>query len=148
MIVKKFKFISPKIPDKRGIEFGYDEHGRLAYIHIKADIDDAQDNFFFGKVPAKIQGLKAFQEMSETIKIIEIPFDLSFETFWFTYYDRADRKAGHKTRCEKKWNKLKEITKIKALDYIEVYKQWLRQNPNIAKKYAETYLEHKEWENE
>lgn len=134
--------------DKRGVIFGFNEENKLCFIKIHGVLEDEQLRFIWLNLPINPKVLKDIYKKSETIKIIEIPLDLTFETFWFTYYDKTEKKAGYKTRCEKKWNKLKDITKIKALDYIEIYKSWLRQKPNIQKKYAETYLEHKEWENE
>lgn len=66
-------------------------------------------------------------------------FEPSFEVFWERYNYKFDRK-----RAEDKWNKLKAEDKIKAIEYIEKYKNELRRT-GVAQMYAKTYLQNQVW---
>lgn len=78
-----------------------------------------------------------------TAFIEEISIDLSFERFWLEY----DHKVGKKERVKKKWEAMPDEEKAKALKHIKKYNFFLAQNPTIAKKYPETYLNTAEWNN-
>jgi hypothetical protein len=92
--------------------------------------------------PLTIEILEKFKTM-ENVKVTKSLIDLSFDTFYKLY----NNKFGKKVRSEKLWSLLSDEEKIKALKYIQQYDQWLIMNAGIAKKYPETYLSQKIWNN-
>ncbi|TLP81378.1 hypothetical protein [Maribacter sp. ACAM166] len=68
---------------------------------------------------------------------------LTFQAFWDAY--------GHKrkiTRSKLLWAKLNDATKLKAIDYISRYNNYLRNHNGIAKCNPDTYLHQRQWEDE
>lgn len=68
--------------------------------------------------------------------------NIDFEWFWNDY----DKKVGAKDKLKKKWNKLTDLERQNAMNYIELYKQAVpdkqfRKNP-------ETFLNNKSWNDE
>lgn len=64
-----------------------------------------------------------------------------FNDFWDLYDKKVDR-----SKCEKKWNKLKQEEKEQIIDYIPLY---IKSQPNkIYRKNPETFLNNKSWLNE
>jgi len=68
--------------------------------------------------------------------------NIDFEWFWNDY----DKKVGDKQKLKKKWNKLTDIERQNAMNYIDLYKQSVpdkqfRKNP-------ETFLNNKSWNDE
>jgi hypothetical protein len=78
---------------------------------------------------------------NRTITINE-NINIDFEWFWNEY----DKKVGDKQKLKKKWNKLTDIERQNAMNYIDLYKQSVpdkqfRKNP-------ETFLNNKSWNDE
>ncbi len=78
---------------------------------------------------------------NRTITINE-NINIDFEWFWNDY----DKKVGDKQKLKKKWNKLTDIERQNAMNYIDLYKQSVpdkqfRKNP-------ETFLNNKSWNDE
>ena len=83
-------------------------------------------------------------------KAKELVFDVSigmplltFQAFWDAY--------GHKrkiTRSKQLWAKLNDATKIKAIEGIRRYDNYLRTHNGIAKCNPDTYLYQQQWEDE
>ncbi len=69
--------------------------------------------------------------------------DTSFETFWTLYGQKVKKEP-----CKPLWAKLKEADRIKALDGIRRYNNWLRLHPGIGRKNPDSYLRQKTWEDE
>jgi hypothetical protein len=99
------------------------------------------------KSPKKESTSEAYAEHMETetenrtITINE-NINIDFEWFWNDY----DKKVGDKQKLKKKWNKLTDIERQNAMNYIELYKQSVpdkqfRKNP-------ETFLNNKSWNDE
>lgn len=87
--------------------------------------------------------LELIQTKDKTAYVDEISDDLSFERFWEEYA----HKVGKKERVKKKWETMPPEERMKALKHIKKYNFFLAQNPSIAKKYPETYLNTAEWNN-
>jgi len=68
--------------------------------------------------------------------------NISFEIFWNLY----DKKVGDRRKLEKKWDKLNEEEKLKALSHISKYK--IAQPDKQYRKNPETYLNNKSWNDE
>lgn len=75
---------------------------------------------------------------SKVKKSINIPFDL----FWDLY----DKKVGDKSRCEKKWIKLKDTERQKIIDTLPDWKK--RISEKQFQPYPETYLNQRRWNDE
>ena len=99
------------------------------------------------KSPKKESTSEAYAEHMETetenrtITINE-NINIDFEWFWNDY----DKKVGDKQKLKKKWNKLTDIERQNAMNYLELYKQSVpdkqfRKNP-------ETFLNNKSWNDE
>ena len=78
---------------------------------------------------------------NRTITINE-NINIDFEWFWNEY----DKKVGDKQKLKKKWNKLTDIERQNAMNYIDLYKQSVpdkqfRKNP-------ETFINNKSWNDE
>jgi hypothetical protein len=78
---------------------------------------------------------------NRTITINE-NINIDFEWFWNDY----DKKVGDKQKLKKKWNKLTDIERQNAMNYIDLYKQSVpdkqfRKNP-------ETFINNKSWNDE
>lgn len=78
---------------------------------------------------------------NRTITINE-NINIDFEWFWNDY----DKKVGDKQKLKKKWNKLTDVERQNAMNYIDLYKQSVpdkqfRKNP-------ETFLNNKSWNDE
>lgn len=69
---------------------------------------------------------------------INVPFD----TFWNLY----DKKVGDKSRCEKKWNKLKDIERQKIIETLPAWKKHIKDKQ--FQPYPETYLNQRRWNDE
>ena len=68
--------------------------------------------------------------------------NVSFEKFWNLY----NKKVGDKSRCETKWNKLKDKEREKV---IETLPAWLKQiKEKQFQPYPETYLNQRRWNDE
>ena len=68
--------------------------------------------------------------------------NIDFEWFWNEY----DKKVGAKDKLKKKWNKLTDLERQNAMNYLDLYKQAVpdkqfRKNP-------ETFLNNKSWNDE
>ena len=80
---------------------------------------------------------------NRTITINEnININIDFEWFWNDY----DKKVGDKQKLKKKWNKLTDVERQNAMNYLELYKQSVpdkqfRKNP-------ETFINNKSWNDE
>lgn len=121
----------------------YDEEGDLLSIHAKkGEADHKIKKFFWQNAPYHVMGIEWYKR-AENVVVSLVPEDLSFERFWKEYA----HKEGKKSRCENKWSKMSDEQRIKALKHIQKYNQFLSQNPSIARKYPETYLNAEAWNN-
>ena len=80
---------------------------------------------------------------NRTITINEnININIDFEWFWNDY----DKKVGDKQKLKKKWNKLTDVERQNAMNYLDLYKKSVpdkqfRKNP-------ETFINNKSWNDE
>jgi hypothetical protein len=109
------------------------DKGGLSEEHIKS---------FYLQVPWREIHVKEKWAKVQNVRVSDIPEDLSFERFWEQY----DHKLCKKERAKGIWNKMPDAERLKALNYIARYDQWLSAG-TIAKRYADTYLNTKLWNN-
>ncbi|WP_394749501.1 hypothetical protein [Spongiimicrobium salis] len=69
--------------------------------------------------------------------------DISFDAFWESYGQKTK-----KTRSSTLWKKLSDADRIKALEGIRRYNNYLRLHNGIAKMNPDTYLYQRRWEDE
>lgn len=136
-----------KIDSTDVLEVCYDSDGDLFGVQFDASTNAIQRNWFLSLLGVRYEGLLNIQqrvkEKGLKCEIIEIPKDLSFETFWEAYA----YKVGKKERVKKKWEAMAEVERTKALAYIKKYNHFLAERPHMERKYAETYLNCAEWNN-
>ena len=97
------------------------------------------------KSPKKESTSEAYAKHMETEtenRTINENINIDFEWFWNEY----DKKVGDKQKLKKKWNKLTDLERQNAMNYIDLYKQSVpdkqfRKNP-------ETFLNNKSWNDE
>ena len=135
-----------EIWDKFKVEDGYYYNERMYNETIRRQkFSESRRNN--AKSPKKESTSEAYAEHMETetenrtITINE-NINIDFEWFWNEY----DKKVGAKDKLKKKWNKLTDLERQNAMNYLELYKQAVpdkqfRKNP-------ETFLNNKSWNDE
>jgi len=82
---------------------------------------------------------------NETItinKTITKDVNIDFDFFWDFY----DKKVGEKVKIKKKWDKLTDVEREKAFNFIESYK--IAQPDKYYRKNPETFINNKSWNDE
>ena len=121
----------------------FDNEGLMVSAVIKyGTMENNQIVFLHRNFPLNLDRIEAYKT-TQNVKVSLVEEDLSFEAFWNAYKN----KIGHKSRSNKLWELLKEDERIKALQHIARYDQELILRPGVVKKYPETYLAQKPWEN-
>ena len=125
--------------------FEFNEAGILQKFDTSAaQLSEQQQLWILKRLPLTTS-LHDAQKMlgdSKTASFNEIKQNITFEMFWNRYNDKVH---SSKTRTSKLWNRLTKSEQVKAFNYIQIYE---RNIPgNVMKKYAETYLNAKLWNN-
>jgi len=121
----------------------YDDTGRIVSFILEYGIMTAEaKRFLIEYFPWDLIKIQTYMK-AKNIKVTEVAMDLSFDAFWSRY----NNKFGKKPRTQKLWELLTDEERIKAYNYIQKYEQFLIQNTGINKKYPETYLSQRIWEN-
>lgn len=127
-------------------QFKYHLNGLLSEFKLlEGELDSKQVNWLFikGKFPYLEKQIKGWNSIANFNMEVGLP-DLSFDGFWNTY----NNKVGKKKMAENTWNKLSQAHKLKALESIKYYNNYLSRKPGIDKAHATTYLNQAYWENE
>lgn len=119
--------------------FKYDEQDKLSGFDLQATLTDEHREWVFNALPRTVAKLQGWAKNSKTIKIMEIPLDLSFDTFWNAYGQAYGAKVGDKKKAEKLWKAMTEAERAKALTNIQPYKLFAK-NKNYDMVYPERYL--------
>lgn len=118
------------------IEFVYDEKNRISAFEIRADLSDVGINRIFEKFPITIDGI-AFFEKLPNITILEVPEDLSFDTFWENWCG----KQANKERAKLLWDKMPKKNKVRCLWSLKAYKRYIERNAHwYNSMYPDSYL--------
>jgi len=72
----------------------------------------------------------------------EESINVSFGVFWDLY----GKKKGSKDSCEKKWNKLKDVERVKIIETLPDFKASVKEIQYLP--FPETYLNQKRWNDE
>lgn len=124
--------------------FKYDLNSLLIAFEIQATLTPSQRDWFFKNLPLNEQTLVvAWPKASKTMRVQEVPEDLSFETF----YNRYAYKVGDKKKCQKLWANLTDENKAKALHAIAKYHKFV-ESTGTAKVYPERFLSKEYYNNE
>lgn len=123
--------------------FGY-QHNQLVFMDLDA-ISEVPSflAYVYSKLPVSSEALQGWLASSKTMKIREVPTDLSFKNFWNTY----DYKVGNKPKSEKLWAAMPEASKALAISKIKRYRD-AKEKEGTALLYPERYLAYKTYENE
>jgi hypothetical protein len=124
------------------IELRYDERGILVKYENRAMLDDEMLLFFMENFPRHQTTLQRMVELSKTLRVKEVPVDISFTSF----LERYNRKINRK-RCEPLYEKLDESEKVKCIMAIKQY-DFFVQLHNRAKMDPENWLKRYGWETE
>lgn len=137
-MLKEYIIHSPKSV-KSSVKLGYDlETGLLKTVE------------FFGFGPGQIKGfgdfipyhLEVLEEMSQrhNWKVEEGFMDLTFDNF----YNQYGNKVGKK-RASKRWEKMSDADRVKALLFIPKYLNQLKAQSGVQMMYPESYLNAERW---
>jgi|SRR5690606_13407938 len=138
MLIKEYIITSPASMEV-SVFVGYEaESGLLKTIRFEGA--GPKKIAGFGKaMPFSEQRLKELADQYKW-KLEPLDMDLSFAAF----YDLYGNKVGKK-RAESRWNKMKKEDKVKALLYIEKYKNLLKLRAGQQQMYPESYLNAEPW---
>ncbi|MGP2571486.1 hypothetical protein ACT4R9_09625 [Ornithobacterium rhinotracheale] len=134
-----FVMTSPKF--QGSIIFKYGLNGLLKELKVEANFPREWHLHLLRNVAISINAIPKMKSSFETIKLEEMPADLSFEKFWKTYGNFA----GKKKRCEQLWNALNDTERTQCLNYISIYKI-AKSRDGTALAYPETYINNRVWE--
>lgn len=115
---------------------------------VAMDIEAVSNNssmlrFVYHNLPISNKILLGWLNTSKTMKIREVPTDLTFENFWNSYA----YKVGNKPKSEKLWKAMSDASKALALTKIKKYRE-AKEHEGTAMLYPERYLMYKTYENE
>lgn len=122
----------------------YNEKGFLINYTLEPGSFGTEHHMFFSTIfPKTFEKLQSMQEKKiQNVVITTVEDDLSFERF----YELYDYKFGKKAKAKLIWDKMPDQERIKAINYIQRYKQFLM-TTGTASKYPETYLNQQIWNN-
>lgn len=118
----------------------YNHDGLLVGYLMEAEFNHKQLAFFLQMIPVDmiqlktVLGVHGFDAVEE---IAELTFDYFYEEYGY--------KTG-KVKAQNAWNRLSKSDRMKALQYLPKYFDFLRKSGGIAKLYPATYLNQKRWE--
>jgi hypothetical protein len=147
-MVKKYSLTAKERLKNGSVEIGYNETGDCIYFDCKAEVsnellDWLKKAFVLVNQKDVHKSLIVFQKADKSADFTEILQDVSFEVFWEKY----DYKVGKKSTVENKWNAMGDGERSKALAHIAKYNYFLAENPHIQRKYPQSFLAAKEWDN-
>lgn len=121
----------------------FNEKGLLSSLSIDyGNMEQQQIVYLLQNIPVDLPRVTVYSK-TKNVKVTDVPADISFNAFWSKY----NYKVGKKARAERMWDALTNESKVKALNNITKYTQWLAQHPTIEKQYPTTYLSNEQWEN-
>ena len=123
--------------------FKYDKNGSCVHYEFQGELTPPEKmQFLFDRFPFNLARLEKWKMLKE-VKVTEVKEDISFTTFWNKYA----HKQGNKGRAMKLYNALPDPEKMKAIENLRKYNQYLFMNPNVQKLNPETYLNQQRWNN-
>ncbi len=128
------------------VMFWFNEEGLMIFYHNESEMNKAQQEWLLANLPLTVDMIAL---VTAKIKgsLEQLPEDISFDTFWDLYAKKLNR-----IRAEKLYNKLNEGDKLKAINSIKHYDNYLQRNSWRSKADPDTYLRNQsyltEWKNE
>jgi hypothetical protein len=119
----------------------YDFNGYLIKYENLADLNEAQQKFFYQNFPAYGDKFNELIHKAQSIKVEHIPTDLSFDKIWEEY----DYKIGKKDKTSQLWSKLSTGERIEVFKSIKHYDRYLALKKGLDKQYLETYLRNQQY---
>ena len=126
------------------VEFIFDEKDLLVKLDTTtAEMSPTQQEWLLKKLPKELSEVEHLLKNAKSAEFTQIvEGSVTFEMFWDKYNYKA---LSSKKKARDKWLKLNESDRQKAYNYINKYKSNI--NYGTAPKYAETYLNHEQWNN-
>jgi len=137
------QFILTSTGFEGSIIYRFDEEDKLKGFDIEATLTDSAREWIINSAPRTVEKLMSFPMRSKTIKLQEVPMDLTFDNFWTKY----GYKVGDKAKTEKLWKAMNDGEKTEALNKINKYNAYL-ESTGVGKVYAERYLSKKYYQND
>ena len=121
----------------------YNKESLLINLDISnANLSVQQHVWFLKNMPRELLELENFVKTSNTVTLVQVELEVSFEMFWNKYNEKL---RSSKKKSQVTWNRLPKAEQMKAYNYIRRYEQNIP--GGVLKKYAETYLHSEIWNN-
>jgi len=134
--MKTFLLTNEQIPGE--IFLHEDDLGKVRCDFTKSDATIDQQRFV---LRISLSGIAEFRRvLGEDSKLVEL--QATFEMFWHRYDDKVN---SSKKRAEQKWNKMSEVDRQRAYNFIPTYFNNIPYG--TRRKFAETYLNAELWNN-
>ena len=118
------------------VTFKYNLKGLLILWELEEHATDEDYAIFSNKIPKEEVHMEDYiRKYKNKLRVQILPPDLSFKKFW----DKYAHKVGDKPRAERLWDNLSKANKVKALRYIQIYKQTCL-NSGTSMAHASRYL--------
>ncbi len=135
--MKKYLLTSSKFEGE--IELMYNTEGFLIFYHYRAKMTTVQFTHFLENMPIGLANLKYMGSKSESLKIEELPVEITFDAFYDAYALKRNAK-----RAKEVWDKMSAKNRYEAFVFINKYKARTK-NDNVAMRYPDTYLSKETW---
>lgn len=112
----------------------YNEEGLFISLEIYAAMTPTQIKGVINTIPVYKQELLDMVKTYKTMRIDEVPIDLSFDTFWKAYNYKVSKKDAYK-----EWKRTSDANKVIAIKAIPMYDKWWKAKGQ-PKVYPSTYL--------
>lgn len=123
------------------VELKY-EDGFLMKYENRARMNEEMLRWFTSYFPISHTALEAVVNHSKTLRVKEVPVDISFASFW----ERYDKKINKK-RCEPLYEKMSESERVACMVGLKAYDYFLMRT-NRKKLDPENFLKYKSWQND
>ena len=116
------------------VYYTFDDEGILCKLEVNANVLKEHRMAILKATPIELSDFLQMPKNYPTMRIDEVPTDLSFDTFWKAYNYKVSKKDA-----EKAWKQTSEAHKVLALKAIKAYDKWLATKTQ-PKVYPSTYL--------
>jgi hypothetical protein len=138
-IIKKYILTSVNFQGQ--VSFGFNEAGYLVFYLNETDATESQLKGLLQRLPRVIEEFYRLTEVP-TVKFVEVPPDLSFESWWKIQLNKINKK-----RCMPLFNALKDAKRMKAFTEYPAYLDFCKRN-NRGVVDPENFLKKEYYEND
>lgn len=138
--MRKFVLTSDKFCGS--VTMWFDDADVMVHYNNETDMGKEAHFWMIERIPRNLLELELLKGKVKG-KIEELPPDLSFETFWEAYRNKVNRKS-----CLALWEKMSKEKKIKCINSVKPYLDYLARVKWRNQKDPTTYLRTEDYETE